>query len=82
MGSRFSKPTTRGYVVFGWLGISVVAIVFGVIVGGGAGTTICAIGGVSLAFLAFVLFPSSIPRKRQRFSDDEEYVEPRRSAGR
>jgi hypothetical protein len=60
---RLGKPTRRGYVIFGLLAISVIGIVVGVIIGGGAGITIDAIGGALLAFLLFVLFPASIPRR-------------------
>lgn len=63
MRARLGKPTRRGYVVFGMLAISVVAIVVGVIIGGGVGITIDAIGGGLLAFLIFALFPEDMPRR-------------------
>lgn len=83
MGRRFGKPTARGYVIFGALAIAIIAIVVGVIIGGGTGSTIDAVGGVLIACLLFILFPSMIPRKRRGSpEDDDEYIPPHRSAGR
>jgi hypothetical protein len=74
MRARLGKPTRRGYVIFGMLAISIVAIVVGVIIGGATGITIDAIAGGLLAFLLFVLFPEDMPRRlpedpRDRFDD-------------
>jgi hypothetical protein len=73
MRARFGKPTRKGYVVFGMLAISIVAIVVGVIIGGGAGVTIDAIAGVLLAFMLFALFPESLPRRAR--DDPRDQIE-------
>ncbi len=78
MKRRFGKPTTRGYVFLALLVISVVAIVVGVVIGGATGVVIDAIAGGLLVFLIFALFPSSIPRRDQYHSRDEDLRPPGR----
>ncbi len=63
MRARLGKPTKLGYVVFGILAIIVVGIVGGVLIGGGTGSTIDAIGGVLLVIFIFLMFGANTPRR-------------------
>jgi hypothetical protein len=62
MQRRFGKPTTAGYVVLAVCAVIIIAIVVGVIVGGGTGATIDTVGGVLLVALIFALFRGLAPR--------------------
>jgi hypothetical protein len=67
MRRRFGKPTTAGYVVLAILAILIVGIVVGVIIGGGAGATIDAVGGfLIVAFILILVGPMTPPRARRR----------------
>jgi hypothetical protein len=59
---RFGKPTTAGYVVLGIIGILVVAVVVGVIIGGGAGTTIDIVAGFLIVVFIFLMVGANTPR--------------------
>jgi hypothetical protein len=63
MRARLGKPTTLGYVVFGISAILVVGIVVGVIIGGGTGFTIDAIGGLLLVIFIFLMVGGNTPRR-------------------
>ncbi|MCW2978830.1 MAG: hypothetical protein JWO14_557 [Solirubrobacterales bacterium] len=62
MRARFGKPTTLGYVVLGISAILIVGIVVGVIIGGGTGFTIDAIGGLLLVIFIFLMVGGNTPR--------------------
>jgi hypothetical protein len=72
---RLGKPTTAGYVVLGIIAILVVGEVVGVIVGGGSGETIDAVGGfLIVAFLLILVGPMT---ERRRGDDPRDhYLEP------
>jgi hypothetical protein len=61
---RFGKPTTLGYVVFGILAILVVAVVVGVLIGGGAGGTIDAVAGFLIVVFILLMFGAMTPRRQ------------------
>ena len=61
---RIGKLNTAGYVVFGIIGILVVAVIVGVIIGGGAGGTIDAVAGFLIVVFIFLMFGSITPRRR------------------
>ena len=64
MRARLGKPTTLGYVVLGISAILVIGIVVGVIIGGGAGFTIDAIGGLLLVIFIFLTVDPFTPRRQ------------------
>jgi hypothetical protein len=80
MRRRFGKPTTAGYVVLAILSILVVGIVVGVIIGGGTGFTIDAIGAVLLVIFIFLTVNPFTPRRR---GDDprDDHLEPPGAGG-
>lgn len=61
---RIGKPTTAGWVLLGTIVILAVAVVVGVVVGGGTGATIDAVAGVLIAAFIFVMFGAMTPRRR------------------
>jgi hypothetical protein len=75
MRRRFGKPTTAGYVSLVIFSIIVVGIVVGVIIGGGTGFTIDAIGGILLVVFIFLSVNPFTPR---RAGDDprDDHLEP------
>ncbi|HEY2052963.1 MAG TPA: hypothetical protein VGH14_03405 [Solirubrobacterales bacterium] len=72
---RIGKPTTAGYVVLGIIGILVVAVVVGVIIGGGAGATVDAVAGFLIVAFIFLMFGAMTPR-RQGDDPRDHYPEP------
>jgi hypothetical protein len=76
MRRRLGKPTTAGYVVLGIVAI----LIGGVIVGGGVGATIDAVGGFLI--VAFILLLVG-PMTTRRPGDDprDHYPEPPGPAG-
>jgi hypothetical protein len=72
---RIGKPTIAGYVVLGIIAILVLAVVVGVIIGGGAGITIDAVAGFLIIVFIFLLVGGNTPR---RPGDDprDHYPEP------
>ncbi len=75
MRSRFGKPTTLGYAVFGILAILIVGIVVDVIIGGGVGHTLDAIGGILLVVFIFLTVNPFTPR-RQGDDPRDDHLEP------
>lgn len=76
MGRRFGKPTTAGYVVLGIIAILVVGIVIGVIIGGGTGATIDAVGGFLVVVFIFLMVNPITPRLPGDDPRDKHDVEP------
>jgi hypothetical protein len=76
MRARFGKPTTLGYVVFGTLAILVVGIVVGVMIGGGTGFTIDAIGGLLIVVFIFLTVDPFTPRRQGDDPRDSDHIEP------
>jgi hypothetical protein len=64
MRARLGKPTALGYVVFAILAIIVVGIVVGVLIGGGTGATIDAVGGFLIVVFIFLMFGAMTPRRQ------------------
>jgi len=73
MRHLLGEMTIKGRVLFGVLGASVLAIVVGLLVAGGTGTTIVAIGGGLLAFtiICIVGFPNSPMERRGPWDRDQ-----------
>jgi hypothetical protein len=72
---RLGRPTTAGYIVFAIFAIIVAGIIVGVLIGGGTGATIDAVGGfLIVAFILIAVGPMT-PRRR---GDDprDHYQEP------
>ena len=63
MRARLGKLTTLGYLHFAILAIIVFGIVVGVLIGGGTGFTIDAIGGVLLVIFILLMFGPMTPRR-------------------
>ena len=80
MRARFGKPTTLGYVVFGILGVLIVGIVVGVMIGGGTGYTIDAIGGILLVVFILLMVNPFTPR-RQGDDPRDDHLEPPGAGG-
>jgi hypothetical protein len=76
--SRIYKPTKAGYVVLAITALLVVAVVVGVIIGGGAGETIDIVAGFLI--IVFLMFGANHPR---RPGDDprDYYPEPPSQTG-
>ena len=74
MRRRIGKPTTAGYVVLAILAILVVGVVVGVIVGGGTGATIDAVGGFLI--VAFILILVGPMTERRRGDDPRDHYPP------
>jgi hypothetical protein len=78
MRRRLGRPTTAGYValaILAILAIIVIGIVVGVIVGGGAGGTIDAVGGFLL--VAFILLlVGGMTQRRPGDDPRDHYPEP------
>jgi hypothetical protein len=55
-------PTTAGWVVLGLLVFLVVAVIVGVVIGGGAGTTIDVVAGFLIVVFIFCLTGANTPR--------------------
>jgi hypothetical protein len=77
---RIGKPTVAGYIVFGIIGILAGGVVAGVIIGGGTGATIDAVGGfLIVAFIFAMVGPMT---QRRRGDDPRDYLpEPPRPGG-
>jgi hypothetical protein len=75
MRAHLAKPTRLGYVVFGILAIIVIGIVVGVIIGGGTGETIDAVGGFLIVVFIFLMFDPITPR-RQGDDPRDDNLEP------
>jgi hypothetical protein len=80
MRARLGKPTKLGYAVFGVLAIIVVGIVVGVLIGGGTGATIDAIGGLLLVIFIFLMVNPFTPR-RQGDDPRDDHLEPPGAGG-
>lgn len=75
MRGRIYKPTTAGYVVLAIVAILAGGIVVGVLIGGGTGETIDAVGGFLLVVFIFLMFGSITPR-RQGDDPRDDHLEP------
>lgn len=60
MRARLGKPTKLGYAVFGILAIIVIGIVVGVLIGGGTGGTIDAVGGFLIVVFIFLMVGNNL----------------------
>jgi hypothetical protein len=80
MRARLGKPTKLGYVVFVISAILVVGIVVGVIIGGGVGFTIDAIGGILIVVFIFLTVDPFTPR-RQGDDPRDDHLEPPGAGG-
>jgi hypothetical protein len=81
LSRRFGKPTTAGYVVLGIIGVLVVAVVAGVIIGGGAGSTVDAIAGFLIVAFIFLMVGNNMPRRPGDDPRDQFPPEPPGPAG-
>lgn len=63
LSRRIGKPTTAGYVVLTIIAILAVAVVVGVIIGGGAGTTIDVVAGFLIVVFIFLMVGGITPRR-------------------
>jgi hypothetical protein len=76
MRSRIYKPTTAGYVVLAVIAILAVGVIVGVIIGGGTGATIDAVGGFLIVVFIFLLFGNNLTTRPRGEDPRDEYVEP------
>lgn len=80
MRAHLGKPTKLGYAVFAIVAILVVGVVLGVIIGGGTGATIDAVGGFLIVVFIFLMVDPFTPR-RQGDDPRDDHLEPPGPAG-
>jgi hypothetical protein len=74
-GSRIYKPTKAGYVVLAITALLVVAVVVGVIIGGGAGRTVDIVAGI-LSSVSIFRRCGGIAERRRGDDPRDHYIEP------
>ncbi len=76
MRARLGKPTTAGWIVLGIIAILAGGIVAGVIIGGGAGGTIDAVGGFLIVVFIFLMFGNNLTPRPPGEDPRDENLEP------
>lgn len=76
MRARLGKPTKLGYAVFGILAIIVIGIVVGVLIGGGTGGTIDAVGGFLIVVFIFLMVGNNLTPRPPGEDPRDDHLQP------